>query len=417
MISNNIKVAFFLVLRYIRGASVWTTGLILFVMVLTFLNLTVIGGVLEGIVVGSLDGLRDKALGDLYISSKDGTEYIERSQHIIGALENNSNVKSISPRYRAPISIIAEEDFYSITNNKENRKEISTLALGVYPEREKETTGIDKSLIEGSYFSSLGHREILIGSGLLSKHSPFGDDVLQGVGAGKFVYVRFGGTEEYLKYLVRGVYRTKAGELDIATMLHANEVRLYNLIPGNNVNSIAVRTNEVGLETEVKDFLLGRGFDTYAKIETIDEAVGRFLNDVRTVFKLIGNIVGAIGLTVSSITIFIIIFVTASSKSKYIGILKAIGITPRSIKFSYILYALFFAISGISIGLLILLFILVPYFNANPIQFPFSDGILYFTSTSLMVQISLLLIATFIAGYIPSNKVVRRHVIDAVRGR
>ena len=193
MISNNIKVAFFLVLRYIRGASVWTTSLILFVMVLTFLNLTVIGGVLEGIVVGSLDGLRDKALGDLYISSKDGTEYIERSQHIIGALENNSNVKSISPRYRASISIIAEKDFYSITNNKENRKEISTLALGVYPEREKETTGIDKSLIEGSYFSNLGHREILIGSGLLSKYSPFGDDVLQDVGAGKFVYVQFAG--------------------------------------------------------------------------------------------------------------------------------------------------------------------------------------------------------------------------------
>ena len=213
------------------------------------------------------------------------------------------------------------------------------------------------------------------------------------------------------------MYRTKAGELDIATMLHANEVRLHNLIPGNNVNSIAVRTNELGLETEVKDFLLGRNFDTYAKIETVEESVGKFLNDVRIVFKLIGNIVGAIGLTVSSITIFIIIFVTASSKSKYIGILKAIGITPRSIKFSYILYALFFAIIGISIGLLILLLILVPYFNANPIQFPFSDGILYFTSTSLMVQISLLLIATFIAGYIPSNKVVRRNAIDAVRGR
>ena len=53
---SDITVGFFLTVRYIRGASMWTTGLIVFVMVLTFLNLTVISGILEGIVVGSFDG-------------------------------------------------------------------------------------------------------------------------------------------------------------------------------------------------------------------------------------------------------------------------------------------------------------------------------------------------------------------------
>ena len=417
MRSSDVKVALFLVARYIRGASVWTTSLIVFVMLLTFLNLTVISGILEGIIVGSLEGLRNKALGDLVLTSKEGDDYIERSQQIIAALENNPNVKAVSPRYSTSLEVIAERDFFAITNQDEKRKEITALALGVDPVLERNTTGIDSSLIEGTYFSDLGRREILLGSGLLEEYSPFGEDVLQEVSAGDFVYIRFAGTDGYLKYLVRGVYRTKAGELDLAAMLHANDVRLYNPTPGNNVNSIAVRTFEPGLEVAVKESLLSRGFDTFARIETIEEAVGRFFNDIRTIFRLIGNIVGGIGLIVASITIFIIIFVTATSRSKYIGILKAIGVTPAAIKISYILYAMFFAVIGISIGLAILFFILVPHFDANPIEFPFSDGILFFTPLSLAVQVTLLTVATFVAGLIPAHRIVKRPAIDAVRGR
>ena len=63
---NDFIVGSFLTFRYIRGANRWTTVLIVFVMMLTFLNLTVIGGLLEGIVVGSFVGLRDRAIGDVF---------------------------------------------------------------------------------------------------------------------------------------------------------------------------------------------------------------------------------------------------------------------------------------------------------------------------------------------------------------
>jgi uncharacterized protein (DUF983 family) len=43
------KVGFFLALRDLRRASVWTTLLIVLIMVLTFLNLIVVTGILIGL--------------------------------------------------------------------------------------------------------------------------------------------------------------------------------------------------------------------------------------------------------------------------------------------------------------------------------------------------------------------------------
>ena len=277
---------------------------------------------------------------------------------------------------------------------------------------------------------------------MLERYSPFGADVLSDVYPGDFVYMRidngrrgsvgFNDRENsgsgtlsvqansvfdsvLQKYRVRGVYRTKAGELDLAVVMNDDEVRASNPNPGNNVSSIAVRLVDSADASFVRDDLLA-SFGRYAKIETVDDAIGPFLGDVRTVFKLLGSVVGAIGLAVASITIFIIIFVTAASRSKFIGILKAIGVTPNAIRVSYVLYALSFAALGTLIGLALLYFVLVPFFDANPIPFPFSDGILYITPMSVVVQVTLLFLATFIAGLIPAHRVVRRPAIEAVRG-
>ena len=439
---NDFAVGTFLTLRYIRGANRWTTILIIFVMVLTFLNLTVIGGLLEGIVVGSFVGLRDRAIGDVYVSPKEGDSFVERSQYLLRDLRSDARVLSFSPRYGSRVELISEDDIYDVTNAGEKRKSVNAIALGVDPEAERLTTGLSESLIEGEYFSSSdARREILIGSGLLERYSPFGADVLSDVYPGDFVYARVGdssgvsnvGDREggrggslissnsssvagvLQKYQVRGVYRTKAGELDLAVMMNDDEIRSASLNPGNDVNSIAIRLADPDDAIAVRDGLLS-SFSRYAKIETVHDAIGPFLDDIRTVFKVLGSVVGGIGLAVSSITIFIIVFVTASSRSKFIGILKAIGITPNAIRTSYVLFALVFAVFGIVIGLSVLYFLLIPFFEANPIPFPFSDGILYVTPVGVVTQILILLVATLVAGFIPAHRVVRKPAIEAVRG-
>ena len=445
---SDITVGFFLTVRYIRGASIWTTGLIVFVMVLTFLNLTVISGILEGIVVGSFDGLRERAIGDVYISPKDGELFVDRTQYLLPLLDADERVTSISPRLGVSVEIITEDQLFNVINAEEKRKSINTTALGVDPEAEAATTNLPEHLLEGSYLSeSSGRREILIGSALLERLSPFGASVLSGVHPGDFVYMRIGesrglsnGFEQedaqndarspgsvpvqlsepsgvLQKYLVRGVYRTKAGQLDLNIITHIDNVRGHVFNPGNNVSSIAVRLDDPQNAVAVKEKILTAGFGSHAVVETVYEAIGSFLGDIRTVFQILGTVVGSIGLAVSSVTIFIIIFVTAVARQKFIGILKAIGITPAAIQISYVLYALFFAGIGVLIGLAVLYFVLVPFFDRNPIPFPFSDGVLFVTPFRTTVYVLLLLLATTIAGIIPAHRVVRRPAIDSVRGR
>ena len=445
MKKSDIAVGFFLTARYVRGANPWTTVLITFVMLLTFLNLTVIGGILEGIVVGSFDGLRERAIGDVYVSPKEGETFVNRTQHILPVLRSDPRVESMSPRLGVSAEVITESEIFNVINANEKRQSVRTTVLGVDPVSESMTTNLQDHLLEGEYFSANGsRRDVLIGSALLERYSPFGSGVLSGVYPGDFVYIRLGDTKsgDFLsvggsdagqpgsvqvrranpggvlqKYRMRGVYRTKAGELDLNIMMHIDEARGHVSNPANDVSGIAVRLFDPQDAVVVKERLLRDGFGMYATIETVDEAIGSFLDDVRTVFRMLGMVVGSIGLAVSSITIFIIIFVTAVSRQKFIGILKAIGITPTAIRISYVLYALFFAFLGVSLGLAVLYLLLVPFFAANPIPFPFSDGVLYVTTPRTTLYVALLLFATAIAGLIPAHRIIRRPAIDSVRGR
>ncbi|HYC34235.1 MAG TPA: hypothetical protein VEC13_00725, partial [Candidatus Paceibacterota bacterium] len=59
----------------------------------------------------------------------------------------------------------------------------------------------------------------------------------------------------------------------------------------------------------------------------------------------------------------------------------------------------------------------VPFFDAHPINFPFSDGILVATASSTITKVIVLFITTIIAGYIPARMIVRRNTLDAILGR
>jgi len=134
-------------------------------------------------------------------------------------------------------------------------------------------------------------------------------------------------------------------------------------------------------------------------------------------FALLGNLISSIGLVVASITIFIVIFINAITRRKFIGILKGIGISGETIEISYIIQSFFYAISGSLIGLVIVYAVLQPLIASHPIDFPFSDGILVAPILSTLLRMGLLIIATIIAGYVPARMIVRKNTLDSILGR
>jgi ABC-type lipoprotein release transport system permease subunit len=93
-----VRVGWFLAFRQIRRSSKGTTGLIIFIMILTFLNLVVVSGLLVGLIAGSFEQFRESYAGDVIITAAPGRDYIEKSQELITFLESHPKVSAISPR-------------------------------------------------------------------------------------------------------------------------------------------------------------------------------------------------------------------------------------------------------------------------------------------------------------------------------
>jgi len=248
---------------------------------------------------------------------------------------------------------------------------------GIDPEKEDELSGISRYIVEGSYLETGDYDQILVGANLLFKYTPIdspGVQSLRSVEAGSKVRLKIGDITR--EVTVKGVVKSKVGELDQRIFMTDAQLRQLIGRTDYNIDEISIKLKKGANVEAVRDELVLRGFDKNARIQTWTEAQPKFLKDIKTTFALLGNMIGSIGLAVASITIFIVIFVNAITRRRYIGIMKGIGISSRTIEFSYIIQSVFYASMGMAIGALIIFGFLQPYIAAHPINFPFSDGIL-----------------------------------------
>jgi ABC-type lipoprotein release transport system permease subunit len=388
-------------------------------MTLTFLNLVVVNGVLVGLIESSIQAARERGSGDVIVTKLNQKNEIEKSEEIINVLNGLSDVKAISPRYLGSGTL--NVDYRRKLRQDESPNKVGVSLAGIDPLIEDSITHISKYIIEGSYLQENDDVGILIGANFLYKYTPIetaGFQTLKNISIGQKLQLTVGKNAQ--EVIVRGVIKSKVDDNDFRVFMLDREVR--KLIGRNdiNVDEISIKTTpESGDQgpVDVKQILVNNGFDENAKIQTWIEAQPKFLQDISATFALLGNMIGTIGLAVASITIFIVIFVNAITRRKFIGILKGIGISPKSIEISYIIQSIFYATIGSSIGLAVLYGFLVPFIDAHPINFPFSDGILYAPLFGTMLRVVALLITTVIAGYIPARMIVKRNTLDAILGR
>ncbi|OGG41077.1 hypothetical protein A2118_02715 [Candidatus Kaiserbacteria bacterium GWA2_50_9] len=152
-------------------------------------------------------------------------------------------------------------------------------------------------------------------------------------------------------------------------------------------------------------------------MQTFEEGIPNGVAEVQNTFGMIGNAIGSIGLVVAAITIFIVIFINAITRRKFIGILKGIGISGEAIELSYIFQSLFYAAIGSAIGIAVLYGFLVPYVSAHPIVLPISNAIIVAPVGETMIRILLIVLTTVVAGYLPSRMIVRKNTLNSILGR
>ncbi|MCA9354359.1 MAG: FtsX-like permease family protein [Candidatus Kaiserbacteria bacterium] len=382
----------------------------------TFLNLVTLSGILIGIVDAATEQVRVNVLGDINISPLEGETRISETQHFLERLDTYHEIASYSARY---------SDIVTIEANYEERRSLNSdpdiIALnvtGINPLDEKQTTSLDQLIGEGAFLDPEESGYIVLGKYNVDRYADeYGNvfDSLQGVYPGDKVMVTAG--DQSREFIVKGILDSKSDFISIAAYITERDFRrMFNRID-YNANQIVVRLSSGYSSGVIRDRLRDSELAEYGEINSFTEDIPKFVVDVRDTFQSLSLIVGSIGVTVASITIFIVIFINALSRRRQIGILKAIGITPQAIEFAYVTQALVYVLVGVTLAIVVTQFLLIPYFIEHPLDFPYANASLSITMGGMLVQAVTFALVAVIAGFVPAWLVAKGNTLNAILGR
>ncbi|HWY78866.1 MAG TPA: ABC transporter permease [Candidatus Sulfotelmatobacter sp.] len=418
---NSLYVGLFLAFRDIKRNNPWTTALIILVISLTFFNMLFLGGILVGFASAAIGTYPQYYSGDIFIIPSTNKTKIEDTNTIINIVRSLPTVKVISTRETS--SSLLEYNYQNKLRLTDLSESAAGTAAGVDPQAEDTMSKLSGAMVAGSYLSPTDSDEIIIGSNLIQKYATVrgatlavGSKILQTADIGSRVRLTIGGVQK--EVTIKGVYTTNSVFVDSRIYMTESAFREMTQNQSVSANEIAVRLVPNASQDEAKNYIIKNlPKNENVIVETSKEALPSSIYSIIQALGKLGNLVGAIALMVSAVTIFIVIYVNAITRRKFIGILKGIGISAQAIEVSYVFQALFYAVSGVTIATIFILGLLKPYFDLYPINFASINASLAIGISDVVYNGIALLFTSFISGFIPAWLVTKQNTLDAILGR
>lgn len=415
-LEKDLTVGKFLAIRELKRNNPWSTALIIFVMSLTFFNMVLMGGILIGLADGMMTSFKTYYSSDILIKPASQNVSISQSSMLDSLIKSLPSYKALSKRYTVA-AILENENKVKIKETDIGQR-VSGTIVGINPSEEDAVTGLSTQIINGEFLNDYDTEGIVLGKGLLAEYSKGSstESRLEGVVIGSRLKLIIGASN--MEVTVKGIIDTGNTTVDNRIFMLESTMRALINNQSLNVNEMAVLLHPNADSKEAKGYIMDNfPYNTDIIVETADETLPKAISDMKKTFSMLGNIVGVISLIVGAITIFIVIFVNAITRRKYIGIMKGIGISARAIEISYIIQSLFYALSGIIFSSFIIIWFLAPWFDLHPLKFPVTEGKLAITTSGLIVRGLILTATAFISGYIPAKMVTKQNTLDAILGR
>ena len=275
-------------------------------------------------------------------------------------------------------------------------------------------------MANGAFLDVNDKNAIVLGSSLVDGYKSSeasSDETLGNVAVGGKVRIRLPTSSAPQEFTVVGIVNSKSAVVDQRAFVNNAALQQLLKTDKNYYSEIAAVANNDAAAALLIQNLRTAPDANKNQIKSADEAIPSAIADVQKAFGMIGNIVGVTALLVGIVTIFVIVFVSASSRRRYIGILKAQGISAPTLVLSYIFQIFFYVLIGIALGLIILIAILQPYFVSHPISLPMADGQLFLPVRYVTARIVILFLASIISAFIPAWLIIRQNTLDAILGR
>lgn len=400
---NDIRVGALIAYCSVRRGNKKTLIFIVFVLSLIFLNLVFLPSMLGGMTVLFTGMMQDYAYGDIVIEPTGHNTYINNADSVLAKVRAVEGVRAATKRLDAGASIEYKQNVVGVS------------ITGLIPTEEYDISKYPYIITEGDFLGDLSRDEIIIGAMIAG--TGFGSEIYDNLGEvrpGALVDVTYSNGVKRT-YKVKGIMEGTFELVDLNALVNYKEIEdVYGLDDGK-ATSVVVRVDKQGSEEQIQDKIRDAGVNeqvfTWAdKSEALIKQAMQSIGAINIMSKFVSLIVGAA-------LILIIIYINILNRKKEIGILKAVGITPRSIVLSYAFLSTFYVSLGIFSGLILYLTLMF-YFQANPVTFYETMHISPTIDPMLLIQsIATMLTLSVIAGILPAWSVSRESILKAIWGR
>ena len=399
---NDIKVGILSAKSSIKRGNKKTLAFIIFVLALIFMNLVFLPSMIGG-VSGMFTDFMQYPYGDIVIEPMGDNPYINNADSVLQKVRAVPDVSAATKRLDAGVSI------------QYKQKVVGSTITGLLPLEEYDVSNYHNIIVDGEFLGDLARDEIIIGAMLVEGY--FGSetyDNLGGVRVGSLVDVTYS-NGVVRTYKVKGIMEGTWEGTDLNALIHYKEIQDVFGLDGSEATSVVMRVKNPQDAAKVKGKIISVGvnepvFTNAEKSDAILRQAMQSIDMINVVSKYVSLIIGAA-------LILIIIYINVLNRKKEIGILKAVGISPSSIVISYAFISMFYVVMGILAGL-VLYFISMFYFKANPVMFYENIKLVPEIQVGLIINsIFTMLIMSVIAGIIPAWRVSKESILEAIWGR
>lgn len=400
---NDIKAGFLFAKSSIKRGNKKTLVFVIFVLALIFVNLVFLPSMIGGLMNVTTALLKDYKYGDIVIEPSANNPYINDANSVLQKVIAIPGVKSASKRLDVGASIQYKQNI------------VGAITTGLIPSEETKVSRYPYIITEGDFLGDISQEEIILGAMIAGKG--FGSEIYDNLGEvkiGSYVDVTYSNGIKKT-YKVKGIMQGTFELVDLNALVNFKEIDLVYALNGTKATSIVVRVEKPGEEKNIKRKIIEAGvkekvFTWQEKVDTLIKQAMESINLIDVLSKYISIIVGAA-------LILIVVYINVLNRKKEIGILKAVGISPSAIIFSYAFISLFYVLMGILTGL-VFYYVLIFYFTLNPVKFYESIEIIPEIQPILIIKsVAIMIIMSIIAGVLPAWRVSRESILKSIWGQ
>lgn len=290
--------------------------------------------IFQGLYDAIVRDLSSYRFGDVRVTDKES--FITKSEiFLVNWFERIPFVEAAAARVESSASINA-------TKNGKLIEEFRVPVVGVDPFRDPRVSTVHETVTDGQYVFS--RNSIVIGSSVARDLGDIrvGDSI-------KLKITDRHGIDQVRRFLVTGIATSPGGQgLDTSVIVHIDTLRDI-LDRDGETGQILVKLNDPKKADEVKQFFLQTFPNDDFRAETIEESAEDALRGFRSGIAMI-NMIGYFGMMSSAFAVVTIQMMLVSSKTREVGIMRAIGAKRKDIMVLFIVQGMIIGAVGAGVG-------------------------------------------------------------------